>query len=110
MKAAYKAKREKGIEIRDVAVPEISSNEVLIKVKKAAVCGTDIHLYEWDNWCENVKAKNPMIIGHEFCGEVVEVGTLENSTFARICRSSEFIMMEASLNMLKYLKLRVKAS
>ena len=79
MKAAYKAKREKGIEIRDVPVPEISSNEVLIKVKKAAVCGTDIHLYEWNNWCENVKAKNPMIIGHEFCGEVVEVGKIVSS-------------------------------
>jgi threonine 3-dehydrogenase len=49
MKAAYKAKREKGIEIRDVSVPEISSNEVLVKVKKAAVCGTDIHLYEWND-------------------------------------------------------------
>jgi threonine 3-dehydrogenase len=79
MKAAYKAKREKGIEIRDVSVPEISSNEVLVKVKKAAVCGTDIHLYEWNDWCENVNAKNPMIIGHEFCGEVVEVGELVSS-------------------------------
>ena len=75
MKAAFKAKREKGIEIRDVPVPEISSNEVLVKIKKAAVCGTDIHLYEWNDWCENVNAKNPMIIGHEFCGEVVEVGS-----------------------------------
>ena len=79
MKAAYKAKREKGIEIRDVPVPKISSNEVMVKVKKAAVCGTDIHLYEWNDWCENVKAKNPMIIGHEFCGEVIEVGKLVNS-------------------------------
>lgn len=79
MKAAFKAKREKGIEIRDVPVPKISSNEVMVKVKKAAVCGTDIHLYEWNDWCENVKAKNPMIIGHEFCGEVIEVGKLVNS-------------------------------
>jgi len=74
MKAAYKANREKGIEIRDIPVPKISSNEVLVKVKKAAICGTDIHLYEWNDWCENVNAKNPMVIGHEFCGEVVEVG------------------------------------
>ena len=79
MKAAYKAKRERGIEIKDVPVPEMSSNEVLVKVKKAAVCGTDIHLYEWNDWCENVNAKNPMIIGHEFCGEVVEVGELVSS-------------------------------
>ncbi len=70
MKAAYKPNREKGIKIVDVPVPRISENEVLVKVKKAAICGTDIHLYEWNNWCENVNAKNPMIIGHEFCGEV----------------------------------------
>jgi len=74
LKAAYKANREKGIEIRDIPVPEISSNEVLVRVKKAAICGTDIHLYDWNAWCENVNAKNPMIIGHEFCGEVIEVG------------------------------------
>jgi len=75
MKAAYKANRKKGIKIVDVSVPNISKNEVLVKVKKAAICGTDIHLYDWNNWCENVNAKNPMIIGHEFCGEVVEVGS-----------------------------------
>jgi len=75
MKAAYKPNREKGIKIIDVPIPKISENEVLVKVKKAAICGTDIHLYDWNNWCENVNAKNPMIIGHEFCGEVVEVGS-----------------------------------
>ena len=46
----------------------------MVKVKKTAICGTDIHLYAWNQWCENVNAKNPMIIGHEFCGEVVEIG------------------------------------
>jgi len=76
MKAAYKPNREKGIKIVNVPIPKISAaNEVLVKIKKAAICGTDIHLYDWNNWCENVKAKNPMIIGHEFCGEVVEVGS-----------------------------------
>ena len=75
MKAAYKSNREKGIKIIDVPVPKISENEVLVKVKKAAICGTDIHLYAWNQWCENVNAKNPMIIGHEFCGEVVEIGS-----------------------------------
>lgn len=74
MKAAYKSKRSKGLEIKDIPIPEISSNEVLIKVKAGAVCGTDIHLYNWNNWCENVNAKNPMVIGHEFCGEVVKTG------------------------------------
>ena len=75
MKVAYKPNREKGIKIVDIPVPKILKNEVLVKVKKAAICGTDIHLYDWNNWCENVNAKNPMIIGHEFCGEVVEVGS-----------------------------------
>lgn len=75
MEAAYKPNREKGIEIIELPVPEISENEILVKVKKAAICGTDIHLYDWNQWCENVNAKNPMVIGHEFCGEVVEVGS-----------------------------------
>lgn len=74
MKAAYKSDRNKGLEIRDISEPKIADNEVLVKVKTAAICGTDIHLYEWNEWCENVNAKNPMVIGHEFCGEVVEVG------------------------------------
>jgi len=76
MKAAYKSARKKGIEIKDVPEPKIQENEVLIRVRVAAVCGSDIHLYNWNEWCENVHAKNPMIIGHEFCGEVVEVGSL----------------------------------
>jgi len=75
MKAACKVNREKGIKIVDMPIPEIAANEVLVKIKKAAICGTDIHLYDWNNWCENVNAKNPMIIGHEFCGEVVEIGS-----------------------------------
>lgn len=74
MKAVYKGSKSKGLEIKDIPVPEPASNEILVKVKAAAVCGTDIHLYEWNEWCENVNAKNPMVIGHEFCGEVVEVG------------------------------------
>ena len=59
----------------ELPVPEISKDEVLVKVKAAAICGTDIHLYEWNDWCENVNAKNPMVIDHEFCGEVVKVGS-----------------------------------
>jgi len=74
MKAVYKTHRKEGIEIKEVPIPIISKNEVLIKVKNAAICGTDIHLYYWDQWCENVHAKNPMIIGHEFCGEVAKIG------------------------------------
>jgi len=82
MKAVYKPNREKGIKIVDMPVPKISENEVLVKVKTVAVCGTDIHLYDWNQWCENVNAKNPMIIGHEFCGEVVEIGS--NITLVKV--------------------------
>ena len=83
MKAVYKTKREIGIKVVDVPIPKISAtNEVLVKVKKAAICGTDIHLYDWSQWCENVKAKNPMIIGHEFCGEVVKIGS--NVTLVKV--------------------------
>lgn len=82
MKAVYKSNRGKGIEIREIPIPKISKNEILVKVKKTAICGTDIHLYDWNNWCENVKAKNPMVIGHEFCGEVVEVGS--NVTLVKV--------------------------
>lgn len=74
MKSIYKSERKKGIKLKEISKPIILKNEVLVKVKKAAICGTDIHLYEWNDWCENVNAKNPMVIGHEFCGEVVEVG------------------------------------
>lgn len=79
MKAVMKTERAKGIVIKDVAIPKIKDNEVLVKVKAAGICGTDIHLYHWNQWCENVNAKNPMIIGHEYCGEVVEVGTAVKS-------------------------------
>lgn len=74
MKAAYKSERKKGLQIVDIPEPVIHDNEVLIRVKSAAICGTDLHLYDWNSWCENVKAKNPMVIGHEFCGEVVDTG------------------------------------
>ncbi len=74
MKAAVKENRSKGVTVKDVAVPQIKDDEVLVKVAKGAICGTDIHLYHWSPWCENVNAKNPMVIGHEYSGRVVEVG------------------------------------
>ena len=74
MKIIYKPNRRKGIEIVELPIPKILKSEVLVKAKAAAICDTDIHLYDWNDCCENVNAKNPMIIGHEFCGEVIEVG------------------------------------
>jgi threonine 3-dehydrogenase len=73
MKSLVKAKREPGIWLQDVPVPEYGVNDVLIKVGKTAVCGTDIHIYSWDEWAQ-ATIPVPMTVGHEFYGEVVAVG------------------------------------
>jgi threonine 3-dehydrogenase len=74
MKALVKARAEAGLEIEDVPVPEVGRDDVLIRVLAAGVCGTDVHIYEWDGWAQrNVKA--PLVIGHEFAGEIVEIGS-----------------------------------
>jgi threonine 3-dehydrogenase len=61
--------------LRDVAEPKIRDNEVLIRVRRAGVCGTDVHIYDWDDWARS-RCKPPFIVGHEFAGDVVEVGRL----------------------------------
>lgn len=73
MKSLVKAKREPGIWLEDVPVPEFGVNDVLIKIKKTAICGTDIHIYSWDDWAQ-ATIPVPMTVGHEFYGEIVEVG------------------------------------
>lgn len=73
MKALVKAKPEFGIWMEDRPIPSYGVNDVLIKIKKTAICGTDIHIYTWDDWAQSV-IPVPMIIGHEFYGEIVEVG------------------------------------
>ena len=74
MKALVKAKPEPGIWMEDVAKPVPGHNDVLIKIKKTAICGTDVHIYNWDQWAQKT-IPVPMIIGHEYVGEVVEVGS-----------------------------------
>ena len=61
------------LSLEDVPFPTINHNQVLIKIKKTAICGTDIHIYNWDAWAQKT-IRTPQIIGHEFVGEVVEVG------------------------------------
>lgn len=73
MKALVKKSPEKGIWIDDVPVPEYGNNDLLIKIKKTAICGTDLHIYKWDEWAQRT-IKTPMVIGHEFVGEVVAKG------------------------------------
>ncbi len=73
MKALMKAKSEEGIWMVDTTQPEIGPNDVLIKVKKSAICGTDVHIYNWDEWAQKT-IPVPMTVGHEFAGEIVEIG------------------------------------
>lgn len=73
MKSLVKAKREPGIWMHDVPVPDYGVNDVLIKIHKTAICGTDIHIYSWDDWAQ-ATIPVPMTVGHEFYGEIVELG------------------------------------
>jgi len=72
VKAIVKTKREPGIEVLDVPTPEVTDTDILVKVKAASVCGSDVHVYEWTPNYEWITV--PVILGHEFSGEVVSVG------------------------------------
>jgi len=74
MKALVKAKRDIGLELQDVPFPQIGINDCLIRVEKTGICGTDLHIYNWDAWAQKT-IPVPMVVGHEFVGEIVEVGS-----------------------------------
>lgn len=74
MKALVKKYAKEGLWLEDVAVPEIGNNDVLIKIQKTAICGTDIHIYNWDEWAQKT-IPVPMTIGHEFAGVIAELGS-----------------------------------
>lgn len=80
MKALVKTKAEPGIWMQEVNMPIVGNNDVLIKIHKTAICGTDLHIYNWDEWAQK-HIKVPMIVGHEFVGEVVEIGKEVKSYF-----------------------------
>ena len=73
MKALAKTKADKGLEMIEAPVPEIGPDDVLIKVNKTGICGTDIHIWEWDDWA-SATVPVPLITGHEFAGEIVDMG------------------------------------
>src|SRR5271167_3241006 len=73
MQAVVKPEAAPGAEIREVKVPAFGRNDVLVKVKMASICGTDLHIYNWDHWAQN-RIHPPLIPGHEFCGEVAAFG------------------------------------
>ena len=74
MKALLKKESSPGLCLEELPEPEIGINDVLIKVKRTAICGTDMHIYNWDAWAQKT-IPVPMIVGHEFVGEIVEVGS-----------------------------------
>ena len=74
MKALVKAKAEKGLWLQDVPIPEIAPNEVLIKIERTAICGTDMHIYKWDDWAQN-NVPVPLVTGHEYGGTVAAIGS-----------------------------------
>jgi threonine 3-dehydrogenase len=75
VKALVKESAGPGFVLKDVPVPTIRDDEVLIRVRRAGVCGTDVHIYDWDDWAKG-RCKPPFVVGHEFAGEVTQVGKL----------------------------------
>src|ERR1700722_5456334 len=73
MKSLVKARPERGLWREDTPRPQIGANDVLIKVRKAAICGTDLHIYNWDKWAART-IPVPMVVGHEYLGVIEEVG------------------------------------
>ncbi|MGE4292621.1 MAG: L-threonine 3-dehydrogenase [Desulfovibrio sp.] len=74
MKALVKSKAEPGIWLEEIPIPECGHNDVLIRVRKTAICGTDVHIFNWDQWAQQT-IPVPMAVGHEFSGQIVAVGS-----------------------------------
>src|SRR5262245_63432025 len=77
VKALVKAQASPGLWLQDVAEPSIGINDVLIRVLRTGICGTDLHIFDWNEWARQT-IPIPMVIGHEFVGEIVEVGANVN--------------------------------
>src|SRR5437762_8895724 len=74
MKALVKFKAQPGLWLEEVPKPKIGINDVLIKVKRTGICGTDMHIYKWDAWAQKT-IPVPMAVGHEYSGKIVEIGS-----------------------------------
>ena len=98
MKALVKEKSEVGLKLQEVKTPKIKSDEVLIKVKTTAICGTDLHIWNWDNWASKT-IKPPMTVGHEFMGEIIEIGSaVEGLTIGDRVSAESHMVGQASRN------------
>ncbi|MGO9340446.1 MAG: L-threonine 3-dehydrogenase [Terracidiphilus sp.] len=80
MKALVKSRAERGLWLEDVPEPSIGINDVLVRVRHAGICGTDVHIFQWDEWAQRT-IPVPMVIGHEFVGEIAAVGSNVNDFF-----------------------------
>jgi len=100
MLAVVKAQPAPGADIRDVKVPAFARTDVLVKVRVASVCGTDLHIYNWDAWAQK-RIHPPLIPGHEFCGEVAAVGDEVTSV-----KEGDFVSAEMHVNCGKCLQCR----
>ena len=92
MKALRKTHAGKGLEIETVPVPTIGPNEVLVRVKAASICGTDLHIYGWDRWSQG-RIKPPVTLGHEFCGVVEKIGDDVSAV-----KAGEYVSAEMHVN------------
>jgi threonine 3-dehydrogenase len=92
MKALRKMQAAKGLQMDTVAVPSIGPADVLVRVKTASICGTDLHIYGWDRWSQG-RIKPPVTLGHEFCGTVERVGDE-----VRAVKAGDFVSAEMHLN------------
>ena len=91
MKAIVKSKAEPGLWLEDVPEPKVGINDVLIKMKRTGICGTDVHIYNWDAWAQ-ATIKIPTILGHELVGEIVEIGPNVNDF-----KIGDFVSVEGHL-------------
>ena len=80
MKALVKSRAERGLWLEDVSEPAIGINDVLVRVRYAGICGTDVHIFQWDDWAQRT-IPVPMVIGHEFVGEIAAVGSNVNDFY-----------------------------
>src|SRR5271157_5217793 len=92
MKALRKMRPQRGAQIESIAVPTIGPTDVLVRVRAASICGTDLHIYGWDRWSAS-RIHPPMTFGHEFCGHVEKVGSEVTSV-----KPGDFVSAEMNVN------------
>src|SRR2546427_5175980 len=91
MRALCKARPEKGAELIEIPIPQVGPDDVLVKVRATTICGTDLHIYNWDPWAQS-RLKLPLVFGHECSGEIVEAG--KN---VREVKTGDFVSLETHI-------------